>query len=79
MGGHIRKRRLDLGLLQREVAQQLGVDKSTILNWERGHTSPALRLLPRIIGLLSYSPLVPGDSVPERLKHVSSCHGYCFT
>jgi len=32
IGGHIRKRRLDLGLLQKEVALRISVDKSTVMN-----------------------------------------------
>jgi DNA-binding XRE family transcriptional regulator len=36
IGDHIRKRRLDLGLLQIEVAAQIGVTENTVLNWEHG-------------------------------------------
>ena len=56
IGDHLRKRRLDLGLLQREVAEQLGVDKSTVTNWELNRTTPTLRFSPRIIGLLGFDP-----------------------
>jgi uncharacterized protein YegP (UPF0339 family) len=41
------ERRLDLGLLQREVAERLGADPCTITNWELKRTKPALRFLPR--------------------------------
>ena len=56
LGDHLRKRRLDLGLLQREVAERLGVTASTIWNWEANHSSPQLRLIPRIIAFLGYDP-----------------------
>jgi DNA-binding XRE family transcriptional regulator len=36
IGDHVRKRRLDLGLLQRDVALRIGVDKTTVFNWEAG-------------------------------------------
>jgi len=36
IGEHIRKRRMDLGLMQREVAKIIGVTESTIWNWENG-------------------------------------------
>jgi transcriptional regulator with XRE-family HTH domain len=49
LGDHIRKRRLDLGLLQREVAERVGVDETTILNWEKGRTEPAKRMRSRIL------------------------------
>ena len=64
LGDHVRKRRLDLGLLQREAADKLGVDAMTICNWEINRTSPQLRLIPRIITFLGY---VPYDTQPETL------------
>ena len=36
IGEHIRKKRMDLGLMQKEVAGIIGVTKSTIWNWENG-------------------------------------------
>jgi transcriptional regulator with XRE-family HTH domain len=68
IGDHLRKRRLDLGLLQREVSEQLGVDHCTITSWELNRTKPALRCLPRIIRFLNYMPFAPGRSLPERLR-----------
>ena len=56
LGDHLRKRRLDLGLLQTEVAEQLGVDDMTICIWETNRTSPQLRLIPSIIAFLGYVP-----------------------
>lgn len=40
IGEMIRKHRLDLGLLQREVAERIGCDKMTMVNWEKGHRMP---------------------------------------
>jgi len=52
IGDHLRKRRLDLGLLQREVAERLGVNEATVTNWELNRTSPALWFLPAIVRFL---------------------------
>ena len=68
IGDHLRKRRLDLGLLQREVTTQVGVDTATVTNWELNRTKPALRFLPGIINLLGFDPPAPGASLGERLK-----------
>jgi len=54
LGDHLRKRRLDLGLLQRQVAEELGIRKGTVYNWESNHRSPQLRFMPRIIEFLGY-------------------------
>jgi transcriptional regulator with XRE-family HTH domain len=67
IGDHIRKRRLDLGLQQTQVALVICVDKTTIMNWERGHRSPAIWTLPGIIKFLGYIPFELGHTLPERL------------
>ena len=69
IGHHIRKRRMDLNLLQREVAVILGVDKATIENWEYGRTSPNLRARPAVLRFLGYDPRPPCKTVGERLHH----------
>jgi transcriptional regulator with XRE-family HTH domain len=56
LGDHIRKRRLDLGLFQKDVAVAIGVDTNTVTNWEKGHSQPELRFIPRIIEFLGYEP-----------------------
>ena len=56
LGDHLRKKRLDLGLLQRDVAQQLGVAEERVCHWEIGRSRPKPYLIPRIIEFLEYSP-----------------------
>jgi transcriptional regulator with XRE-family HTH domain len=75
IGDHIRKRLLDLGLQQNQVALLICVDKTTIMNWELGHRSPAIWALPGIIEFLGYVPLAIGESVPERLIGYRKIHG----
>jgi DNA-binding transcriptional regulator YiaG len=36
VGDHIRKKRMELGLLQREDAEIIGVTESSVWNWEHG-------------------------------------------
>ena len=52
LGDHIRVRRLDLKLLQKQVADCIGVDKITITNWEHRPAVPAIRYMPAIIQFL---------------------------
>jgi len=56
LGDHLRKRRLDKKLLQKEVGHLLGVDKCTINNWETNRATPALFHIPRIIKFIGYIP-----------------------
>lgn len=52
----MRARRLDERLLQREVAELLGVTKLTVGNWETGRTAPDRDIAPRVIAFLGYEP-----------------------
>lgn len=53
LGDQIRARRLDLKLLQKQVAEQIGVHELTITGWERNATVPEVRYMPAIIQLHS--------------------------
>ena len=52
LGDRIRRRRMELGLLQREVAGFIGVDESTVWNWEANRVHPSPRYLSRILEFL---------------------------
>ena len=68
LGDHIRRKRFELELLQKDVARQIGVDEATIWNWENNATIPEIRFVPRIIEFLGYDPLPPVENLAERLK-----------
>jgi site-specific DNA recombinase len=75
LGDHLLRRRLALKLLQRQVAEQLGVDKTSIYNWETNRTEPGIHYMPAIIRFLGYNPLPPSDGWPERLGPASDRTG----
>ena len=56
LGDHIRKKRLDLGLLQKEVAKIINTNADTIWNWENNYATPSLSYIPNIIEFLGYVP-----------------------
>ena len=67
LGDHIRSRRLDLGLFQSDVAEQIGVDTTTICNWESNASIPAIRYIPAILSFLGYDPFPPAQTFAERI------------
>jgi transcriptional regulator with XRE-family HTH domain len=67
LGEHIKKRRFECGLTQRQTAAQLGVNASTILNWETGRYEPPVRSMPAIFRFLGYYPFAEAQSIGERL------------
>ncbi len=67
VGDHIRKRRLGLKLFQKDVAEQLGVNKTSIFNWEANTSAPEIRYMPAIIDFLGYDPLPEAEGWGERL------------
>jgi len=52
----LRKRRLDLKMLQKEVAGRLGTTVCTIRNWEKNRSNPSLGFIPKIVQFLGYVP-----------------------
>jgi transcriptional regulator with XRE-family HTH domain len=67
LGDHLLRRRLTLKLLQRQVAETLGVEKSTLANWEANRMKPSLVYMPAIIQFLGYNPVPPADGWADRL------------
>ncbi|HEY0003892.1 MAG TPA: helix-turn-helix domain-containing protein [Pyrinomonadaceae bacterium] len=72
---HLRARRLELGLRQRDAAQQMGVKVGTYANWEQGRDEPRTRSFPAIIGFLGYDPSPEAQTLPERIREVREREG----
>ena len=68
LGDHIRRRRLDLGLMQRTVAEQLGVRVETVGLWEKGRAQPLPQHHGLLLAFLGYDPEPVGEGVPARLN-----------
>ncbi len=68
-GDHIRKKRLDLKLCQHEVVWLIGVDKTTVFNWERNYSSPELKYMPKVIEFLGYVPFEEPKTLGEKIVY----------
>ena len=66
----MRRRRLDLGLRQRDFADRFGVREETLATWERGQAKPLARHYGAIIRFLGYDPRPVGDGLPGRLNAI---------
>jgi transcriptional regulator with XRE-family HTH domain len=75
LGDHLLRRRLVLKLLQRQVAEQLNVDKASVYNWETNRTKPGLEYMPAIIRFLGYNPLPQAKGWAERLVQCRTVMG----
>ncbi len=67
IGDHLRRKRLSMKLLQKDVAERIGVKKTSIHIWEGNHATPQVRYMPAIIEFLGYNPLVPATNWAQRL------------
>ena len=67
LGGHLLKRRCQRGLLQKEVAANLGVDASTYLLWEQDRSQPTVRYYPAIFDFLGYEPFAASAALPDQI------------
>jgi DNA-binding XRE family transcriptional regulator len=68
LGQHLKKHRKELGLLQREVAEQMSVNTWTYLNWEKGRTEPVASQFRPIIEFLGYDPTPKPQTLAERVE-----------
>ena len=69
------KAALDLGLLQKEVAEQLGVDTASIGNWESNEVQPMVHCLPEILTFLGHNPLPEAADLIGKMKRLRSTLG----
>jgi transcriptional regulator with XRE-family HTH domain len=67
IGDHIRRRRLGLKMLQREVAEQIGVCEPSVFNWEKNASEPEIRYMPAVIRFLGYNPLPAVTTLAAKL------------
>jgi transcriptional regulator with XRE-family HTH domain len=56
IGNHIRNRRLELKLTQKQAGDTIGVHHSTVLAWETGKKVPYAKHLAKIEQFLGYEP-----------------------
>jgi transcriptional regulator with XRE-family HTH domain len=56
IGDYLLKRRLDSGLLRKDVAKILNSNITSIQNWENNWRKPDLKSLPKIIKFISFCP-----------------------
>ena len=67
IGDHIKHQRLNRNLLQRDVAEQLGVSKFTVLRWENNQGEPLVHHFPGIYAFLGYDPAAQPRTVGQRI------------
>ena len=76
LGDHLRARRIERGLKQREVAAMIGVTDNTIWLWEGNRVQPRTKFVPRILDFLGYCPVEPGESWLARLRRARVAMGW---
>jgi DNA-binding transcriptional regulator YiaG len=74
IGEHIRKKRIESGLLQKDLAVVLNTCEDTVTGWESQRSKPVISWYPKIIQFLGYYPYDhPADTAAgliERCRHV---------
>ena len=75
IGDHLRKRRIELGLEQTEVAERLGVCRSSLQHWEQNRGVPMPKQMPAIIRFLGYVPFAEEPGFGGRVAYLRKCAG----
>jgi DNA-binding transcriptional regulator YiaG len=76
VGDHIKKRRIELGMLQKEVAATLNVSEDTVTFWENNRVKPMINHIPTIIKFLGYDPLpIERKTLGGKIKYYRYING----
>ena len=75
IGDHIRRRRLEQKMLQKELGELIGLTENSVNNWEANTSTPEVRYMPAIIEFLGYNPLAPANTVAEKLVRQRTTQG----
>ncbi|MCF6265692.1 MAG: helix-turn-helix domain-containing protein [Desulfuromusa sp.] len=74
LADHLRRRRIELDLYQKEVAAKLDVTTSTIWNWENTG-SVYLRFIPQVINFLGYNSIPQPEDLLKKLAWYKRVNG----
>lgn len=76
IGLRIRRRRLELKLEQKDVAEILGATECSISGWEIGRYEPQIQYVPKIISFLGYNPYqFETETLGGRIKYYRLMNG----
>ena len=76
LGEKLRNKRLELSLLQKDVAGIIGVSEDTITYWENERATPQVHLYPKVIEFLDYFPFeVDTSTLGGKIKKYRFLHG----
>jgi DNA-binding transcriptional regulator YiaG len=80
LGEHLRNKRIEMNLFQREVALLFGVSEDCVTYWENGRAQPFIKYYPAIISFLGFNPFLTTEpntptSLGGRIKRYRCEHG----
>lgn len=79
LGDHIRKKRMDDGLLCIDVGEIIGVDGSSVAAWERGAYEVDIVNYPKVVTYLGYDPLYDNSGTfVAKIENYRRKHGLTF-
>lgn len=76
LGHHLLKRRLDLGLQQKQAAEILETGAWNLRNWESGRHGIHISYYPRIIQFLGYNPIPPAATRGQAVRRERLSRGW---
>ena len=76
IGDKLKNRRIELGLLQKDVANMIGVCEDSITLWENNRNEPSIIYYPKIIIFLGYVPFeIDVSTLGGQIKLYRYLHG----
>ena len=79
LGEHLKKRRRELRLFQKEAANRMGVGTDTYANWRKGKTEPVASQFRPVVAFLGYDPMPAPTTLAARLQAKRRTLGVTFS
>ena len=68
LGDHLKKKRMDRGLRQKDAAREIGATQKTYENWEQDKYEPEFRFWPALIRFIGYDPRPEPATLALRIR-----------
>jgi transcriptional regulator with XRE-family HTH domain len=76
LGDHLRAKRIESGLTQKQLCTQLGCDHLSLGHWELNQHQPSLKFIPRIVEFLGFDPFPEILDPIQRLRNLRLLKGW---
>jgi len=78
LGDHLRAKRIESGLTQKQLCTQLGCGHLSLGQWELNQHQPSIRHIPKIVEFLGFDPFPEPTDPVAKLRKIRMLNGWNY-